>query len=128
MTQHPTLTVYHYPQCGTCRNALKFLKQKGLEVQTIHLFEHPPEREQLKKLIAQSGLEIKKWFNTSGEVYKEQGLKDKLPQMTDDQKIDLLASNGRLIKRPVVTDGTKVTVGYKEEQYEQVWGQQQPHE
>ncbi|NHN29259.1 arsenate reductase family protein [Paenibacillus agricola] len=117
-----TVTFYHYPNCGTCRNALKSLKQKDVEVQAIHLFEAPPEREQLKKMIAQSGLEIKKWFNTSGDVYKEQDLKTKLPQMTDEQKIDLLASNGRLIKRPITTDGVQVTVGYKEEQYEQIWG------
>jgi len=117
-----TVTFYHYPNCGTCRNAMKSLKQKGLEMQAIHLFENPPEREQLKKMITLSGLEIKKWFNTSGDVYREQALKDKLPHMTDDQKIDLLASNGRLIKRPIATDGTQVTVGYKEEQYEQQWG------
>ncbi|WP_240421421.1 arsenate reductase family protein [Paenibacillus periandrae] len=122
LTAPKKVLIYHYPKCGTCRNALKSLQQKGAEVEKIDLFESPPEREQLKKLIEQSGLEIKKWFNTSGEVYKEQGLKDKLPQMTDEQKIDLLASNGRLIKRPIATDGTHVTVGYKEEQYEQEWG------
>jgi arsenate reductase len=123
LTNIKTITFFHYPQCGTCRNALKSLKQKGREVQPIHLFDNPPDRETLKRMIAQSGLDLKKWFNTSGEVYKEQGLKDKIPEMTDEQKIDLLASNGRLIKRPVATDGTKVTVGYKEEQYEQEWGQ-----
>ncbi|SFL13706.1 arsenate reductase [Paenibacillus sp. 1_12] len=122
MTSPKEVLIYYYPQCGTCRNALKSLQQKGVEVEKIHLFEAPPEREQLKKMIEQSGLDIKKWFNTSGEVYKEQGLKDKLPQMTNEQKIELLASNGRLIKRPIVTDGIRVTVGYKEEQYEQEWG------
>jgi arsenate reductase len=93
-----------------------------MEAETIHLFDHPPSADRLKKLIAQSGLELKKWFNTSGEVYKEMNLKDKLPQMSDDQKIELLASNGRLIKRPIVTDGRKVTVGYKEEEYKRAWG------
>jgi arsenate reductase len=122
LTNKKTVTFYHYPNCGTCRSALKFLKQKELEVQPIHLFDNPPESDVLKKMIAQSGLELKKWFNTSGEVYKELGLKDKLPGMSDEQKIELLASNGRLIKRPVATDGTKVTVGFKEEQYEQEWG------
>jgi arsenate reductase len=122
MSTQRTVTVYQYPQCGTCRNALKSLKQKGLEVEAIHIFDNPPDSGQLKQLIEQSGLELKKWFNTSGEVYKEMNLKDKLPQMSDEQKIELLASNGRLIKRPVVTDGTKVTVGYKEELYEQEWG------
>lgn len=117
-----TVTAYQYPQCGTCRNAMKSLKAKGLDVQSVHIFETPPSSSELKQLIERSGLEIKKWFNTSGEVYKEMQLKDKLPQMSDEEKIELLASNGRLIKRPVVTDGTKVTVGYKEEQYEEVWG------
>lgn len=117
-----TVTVYQYPKCGTCRDAMKSLKAKGLEVEPIHIFETPPSAQELKKMIADSGHDIKKWFNTSGEVYKEMQLKDKLPQMTDEQKIELLASNGRLIKRPVVTDGTKVTVGYKEEQYEEAWG------
>ncbi|WP_282937103.1 arsenate reductase family protein [Paenibacillus sp. RC67] len=117
-----SVVVYQYPQCGTCRNALKSLKQKGLDVQAVHIFDNPPNREELKKMIDDSGLDIKKWFNTSGEVYKELQLKDKLPQMTEEQKIDLLASNGRLIKRPIVTDGSTVTVGYKEEHYEEVWG------
>jgi arsenate reductase len=116
------VTVYQYPQCGTCRGALKSLKEKGVEAETIHLFDHPPSAARLRKMIVQSGLELKKWFNTSGEVYKEMNLKDKLPQMSDDQKIELLASNGRLIKRPIVTDGQKVTVGYKEEAYQQEWG------
>lgn len=122
MSSQRSVTVYQYPQCGTCRNALKSLKEKGVEVESVHMFDNPPDRAKLKEMIQQSGLEIKKWFNTSGEVYKEMKLKDKLPQMSTDEQIELLASNGRLIKRPVVTDGTKVTVGYKEEQYEQEWG------
>lgn len=117
-----SITVYQYPQCGTCRNALKSLKEKGREVESVHIFDNPPSRGQLKQMIEQSGLDIKKWFNTSGEVYKEQKLKDKLPGMSDEEKIDLLASNGRLIKRPVVTDGSKVTVGYKEEMFQEAWG------
>ncbi|UQZ85997.1 Regulatory protein MgsR [Paenibacillus konkukensis] len=122
MNKTKQVICYQYPACGTCRNAMKSLKAKGLDVQAVHIFDNPPGVSELKKLITDSGLDIKKWFNTSGEVYKEMKLKDKLPQMTDDEKIELLASNGRLIKRPVVTDGTKVTVGYKEEQYAEVWG------
>ncbi|TVY07685.1 arsenate reductase family protein [Paenibacillus cremeus] len=116
------VTMYWYPQCGTCRNALKSLKEQGVEVETIHLFETPPSAAHLKELIAQSGLEIKKWFNTSGEVYKEMKLKDQLPGMSAENMIELLASNGRLIKRPVVTDGQQVTVGFKPETYAEVWG------
>lgn len=79
-------------------------------------------RLKLAELVERSGLELKKFFNTSGEVYKELGLKDKLSGMSREEQITLLSSNGMLIKRPIVTDGKTVTVGYKEEQYEQVWG------
>ncbi|MNY56579.1 Regulatory protein Spx [compost metagenome] len=72
-------------------------------------------------LVANSGLPLKKFFNTSGEVYKELGLKDKLAALSEDGQLELLASHGMLIKRPVVTDGKKVTVGYKEEQYGEAW-------
>ncbi|TDG00444.1 arsenate reductase family protein [Paenibacillus piri] len=122
MSTQRTVTVYQYPQCGTCRIALKWLKQEGLEVEPIHVFDNPPDSVTLKTLVGQSGLDIRKWFNTSGEVYKEMKLKDKLPQMNEEQMIELLATNGRLIKRPVVTDGSKVTVGFKEDRYEQIWG------
>lgn len=80
-----SLTVYQYPQCGTCRNAVKWLKEHGAEVESINLFENPPSVERLTKLIEQSGLELKKWFNTSGEVYKEQKLKDKPGMSREDQ-------------------------------------------
>ncbi|MCG7409848.1 arsenate reductase family protein [Paenibacillus sp. ACRRX] len=116
------VTVYQYAKCGTCRNAVKWLQAKNIEVELIPVFEEPPTAEQLRKLIADSGLELKKWFNTSGEVYKALSLKDKLPSMSEQEQIELLASNGRLIKRPVVTDGERVTVGFREDMYEQVWG------
>jgi arsenate reductase len=115
-------TMYWYPKCDTSRDALKSLKRKGIEPETINLFETPPPAQLLSSLIDSSGLEIKKFFNTSGEVYKEMNLKDKLPSMTREQMVELLASNGRLIKRPIVFDGDKITVGYKEEHYEEIWG------
>lgn len=116
------IKIYEYSKCGTCRNAVKALKQQGHEVTQIAIFEHPPTVAELKALVSKSGLELKKFFNTSGEVYKEMNLKDKLPTMTDEEKYQLLASNGRLIKRPIATDGETVTVGFKAEQYQQVWG------
>ncbi|GIP34359.1 arsenate reductase family protein [Paenibacillus sp. J2TS4] len=115
------LKMYGYPKCSTCRNALKWLQSKGHEVTTVNVFEEPPSEEELTDLLSKSGLELKKFFNTSGEVYKEMNLKDKLGQMSVEEQIRLLASNGRLIKRPVVTDGSRVTVGFKEELYKQVW-------
>jgi arsenate reductase len=117
-----SLQLYGYSKCGTCRDALKSLKAKGHELQMIEIFETPPSQEQLKNWIKASGLPIQKFFNVSGEVYREMNLKDKLPSMTFDEQIALLASNGRLIKRPIAFDKDKVTVGYKEEQYREVWG------
>lgn len=116
------LVVYQYPQCGTCRKAIQSLQSKGHELELHHIKEAPPSAAVLDKLVKLSGLDLKKFFNTSGEVYKELGLKDKLAGMTREEQLALLSSNGMLIKRPIVTDGKNVTVGYKEETYEQVWG------
>jgi len=117
------LTIYWYPKCGTCRDAVKWLEAHGHQFQEkIDLFETPPSKETLRELYVKSGLELKKFLNTSGEVYKEMKLKDKIPGMSEDEVLELLASNGRLIKRPIVTDGERVTVGFKEQQYEEVWG------
>jgi len=118
-----SIKIYEYNKCGTCRNAVKWLKAEGYDVEQIPIFEQPPTAKELKELVRLSGLELKKFFNTSGEVYKEQNLKDQLPSMTEDEKYTLLASNGRLIKRPIATDGEKVTVGFKPAQYAQVWGE-----
>lgn len=115
------LKVYHYPKCGTCRNAVKWLQAKGHELELQNLFEVAPTVDELKELVHNSGLELKKFWNTSGDVYKELKLKDKLPTMSVEEQIELLASNGRLIKRPIVTDGQRVTVGFKEELYAENW-------
>ena len=116
------LKMYGYPKCSTCRAAAKSLQSKGHELDTTDVFDTPPSAKELGHIIKQSGLDMKKFFNTSGEVYREMGLKDKLASMTPAEQLKLLSTNGRLIKRPIVTDGTKVTVGYKEQQYEEIWG------
>ncbi|THF76084.1 arsenate reductase family protein [Cohnella fermenti] len=116
-----SLIVYHYPNCGTCRDAVKWLRSRGHELELRHIVETPPSAEELKKLIRLSGLPIQKWFNVSGNAYKELGLKDKLPKLSDDERISLLASNGMLIKRPVIADGEMATVGFKEEELAKVW-------
>lgn len=113
--------MYWYPKCGTCRNANKWLIAHGIEAQTIDLVQHPPEKAELERLVEQSGLELNKFFNTSGELYRELQLKDKLPGMSRDDKLELLAANGKLIKRPIVTDGERVTVGFKEDEFARVW-------
>lgn len=115
------LTMYQYSKCSTCRDAVKVLKSNGYEIHSIEIFDNPPDIETLSELIHLSGLEIKKFFNTAGEVYREMGLKDKLEGVSDQEKIALLSSNGRLIKRPIVTDGKQVTVGFKKDQYQDIW-------
>lgn len=116
------LTAYMYPKCSTCRDAMKWLEARGYEPEKINLFETPPTKRELREFLDKSGLELKKLLNTSGEAYREMSLKDKLPQMSEDEVLDLLATNGRLIKRPIVSDGARVTVGFKADHYENVWG------
>lgn len=115
------LTYYGYPKCTTCRKAVKWLEGNEIEVNTVNIAETPPSEETLTEMIAASGLELKKFFNTSGKVYRELNLKDKLASMTDEEKIALLASDGMLIKRPIVFGNGKATVGFKEETFEEVW-------
>ncbi|EXX85920.1 hypothetical protein BG53_01305 [Paenibacillus darwinianus] len=116
------LKVYHYAKCGTCRTAIKKLQAMDRELELQDLFEQPASEAEIREWLRLSGLELKKFFNTSGEVYKEQNLKDKLPGMNEEERIATLAANGRLVKRPIVTDGKSLTVGYKEAEFERVWG------
>ncbi|MBM7704569.1 arsenate reductase family protein [Metabacillus iocasae] len=116
-----SLIFYSYPKCGTCRKAKKWLDDQGLTYEEIHIVENPPTREQIKSYYENSGLELKKFFNTSGQKYRELGVKDKMKTASEDELLDLLASDGMLLKRPLLTNGSKVTVGFKEEQFEQVW-------
>ncbi|WP_339203214.1 arsenate reductase family protein [Bacillus sp. FSL K6-1366] len=116
-----SLTFYWYPKCGTCRKAKKWLEENGKEINEIHIAEQPPSKEELKALYEKSGLDLKKFFNTSGMKYRELNLKEKLYHMSEDEQLELLASDGMLIKRPLTTDGEKVTVGFKEDQFEENW-------
>jgi arsenate reductase (glutaredoxin) len=115
-----SLTFYWYPKCGTCRNAKKWLDAHQLSYEEVHIVEHPPSREELQDFYQKSGLELKKFFNTSGMKYRELGIKDKMKSATDEELLELLASDGMLIKRPILTDGERVTVGFKEEEYDKM--------
>lgn len=115
------LTYYGYPKCTTCRKAVKWLEENEIEVNQVNIAETPPSKEMLTEMVAASGLELKKFFNTSGKVYRELNLKDKLASMTDEEKIALLASDGMLIKRPIVYGNGNATVGFKEEIFEEAW-------
>jgi arsenate reductase (glutaredoxin) len=115
------LKVYHYPVCSTCKSANKVLRQEGYELELQDIKVEPPTVVELRKLIGLSGLPIAKWFNVNGEVYREMGLKDKLPKMSDEDKLRLLSSNGMLIKRPIVSDGSKVSIGFRAEDFGPMW-------
>jgi arsenate reductase len=115
------LVMYWYPRCGTCRKAKKYLEERGIPFEERHIVDQPPGREELKDLIQKSGLPVRKFFNTSGKKYRELNLKEKLKTMSEEEMLDLLASDGMLIKRPIVTDGNRVTVGFREEQFEETW-------
>jgi arsenate reductase len=111
-----------YPKCTTCRNAKKWLEARGVEFEDRHIAEHPPTKDELREVLKKSGLDIKKLFNTSGQKYRELGLKDKLKEMSEEEMLDLLASDGMLVKRPILVHGDKATVGFKEAEYEKVLG------
>ena len=110
---------YGYNKCGTCRKAQKFLDDKKVPYQFVDVTETPPPKKVLKQAMARYGL--KKLFNTSGQQYKELNIKDKLKSMSEAEAVDLLAGNGRLVKRPVAVDGDTVTVGFDPDEYQQVW-------
>ena len=109
----------YYPKCSTCQKAKKWLDAQEISYTERHIVEEKPTYEELKKWQARSGLPIKKFFNTSGMLYKEMQLKDKLPQMSEDEQLKLLATNGMLVKRPVIVDGDTVLTGFREKEWEE---------
>lgn len=115
------LKVYHYPTCSTCRSAIKALKSYGYKLDLHDIKTNPPTIKELSEIISLSGLPIAKWFNVSGEVYRELGLKDKLSSLTEEEKIKLLSEHGMLIKRPIVISDKQVTIGYRAEEFAGVW-------
>ncbi|HJL72877.1 MAG TPA: Spx/MgsR family RNA polymerase-binding regulatory protein [Nitrospinaceae bacterium] len=113
------MKLYSYKKCGTCRKAKKFLDAKNVSYDEINITETPPTKSVLKKAIKAKGM--KKLFNTSGEQYKKLKIKDQIGTMTEAQAIDLLAGNGRLVKRPIAVAGDRITVGFDESEYKEVW-------
>ena len=106
-----------YPKCSTCQKAKKWLESQNVNFQSRHIVEETPTVEELENWLKKSGLEVKKFFNTSGLVYKNMNLKEKLEQMTESEKLNLLASNGMLIKRPILVGEDFVLVGFCEAQW-----------
>lgn len=106
-----------YPKCSTCKRAKKYLEEKGVTFQDRNIVEENPTKEELTEWIRVSGLSVKKFFNTSGMKYRELGLKDKLSSMSQEEQIELLASDGMLVKRPLLIGDGRILVGFREKEW-----------
>ncbi len=107
----------NYPKCSTCVKARKWLEENNINFENIDIVLNTPTEKELKSYFEKSGKEIKKFFNTSGMVYREMSLKDKVPKMTNEECIKLLSSNGMLIKRPLVVSKKGILIGFKEAEW-----------
>lgn len=108
-----------YPKCSTCKKAEQYLQTKGLSFTVRDIKTDNPTADELRTWYAASGLPLKRFFNTSGNLYKQLGLKDKLPTMSEDEQLELLASDGMLVKRPLVIYDGGVLVGFKQTEYDE---------
>lgn len=114
------MLLIEYPKCSTCQKAKKWLESHGLMFEDRHIVEQNPTKEELRGWLAQSGYPIKKFFNTSGMKYRELQLSEKLPGMSLEEQIELLASDGMLVKRPLVITEKKIYIGFKEKEWEEM--------
>ena len=110
----------NYPKCSTCKKAEKFLKENNIEFINRNIVEENPSAEELALWMEKSGLEPRKFFNTSGVLYREMNLKDKIKTMSKEEIIEILSTNGMLVKRPLLVMDDKVLVGFKEENYKEI--------
>lgn len=108
-----------YPKCTTCKKAKKWLDDHGLQYTDRHIKEENPTADELKTWHSKSGLPLKRFFNTSGVLYKEMHLKDRLPEMSEEEQFQLLATDGMLVKRPIIVTENKVLTGFKEKEWEE---------
>ncbi len=108
-----------YPKCSTCQKAKKWLENNKIKYTERHIVEDNPSYDELKEWYSKSGLPLKKFFNTSGLLYKEMQLKDKLKKMSEEEQLKLLSTNGMLVKRPILVDGDDVLVGFRETEWEE---------
>lgn len=109
----------NYPKCSTCINARKWLEEHKIDFTSRHIVEDNPKKDELKKYVALSGLPVKKFFNTSGVLYRQMNLKEKLANASEDEMLDILSSNGMLVKRPLVIADKGVLIGFKKDQWEE---------
>lgn len=110
----------NYPKCSTCQKARKFLEEKGAAFEARNIKEENPTADELKTWVEKSGLPTKRFFNTSGMLYRDMGLKDKLPTMSEQEMLDLLATDGMLVKRPILVTDDKVLVGFRQAEWEEL--------
>ena len=115
------LKFYGYKKCDTCRKAEKFLQEAGIGYEFVDITEHPPAADELAIIAGHANIPLNKLFNTSGVQYRELKIKERLPALSQREVLALLASSGRLIKRPLITDGKRATVGFNAEQIAAVW-------
>lgn len=109
----------YYPKCSTCRKAKKWLEENNLEFKEKDIVEDNPTVEELKEWYEKSDLPLKRFFNTSGMKYRELKLKDKLPDMSEDEQLELLATDGMLVKRPVIVTDDVVLIGFRQKEWEE---------
>ena len=114
------IKVYCYSKCSTCKKALKWLDDRGVAYEKIDLKENNPGEAELREYHAKSGLPLKRFFNTSGMIYRDMELSKKLPAMSDDEQFALLASDGMLVKRPLLVKGDTVLTGFREKEWEEI--------
>ena len=114
-----------YPKCTTCQKAKKWLQERNAVFSERNIKTENPTKEELAQWYRESALPLKRFFNTSGLLYKEMGLKDKLPDMSEEEQLALLATDGMLVKRPIVAGGGVVLVGFKEKEWEAAIGRQE---
>lgn len=111
------MLLIQYPKCSTCQKAKKWLDMHQINYENRHIVENNPSYDELKEWYEKSGLPLKRFFNTSGLLYKEMKLKDRLPEMSEEEQLKLLAADGMLVKRPLIIDGETVLVGFKEAEW-----------
>ncbi len=113
------MQLIQYEKCSTCKKAVNWLKEHGIEYENRPIREQNPTKEELAAWYKKSGLPLKRFFNTSGTLYKEMGLKDKLPQMSEEEQLSLLATDGMLVKRPLIVAEEFVLTGFREQEWEE---------
>lgn len=108
-----------YPKCTTCRRAKKWLEENKIDFEDRDIKLNNPNKEELKEWLKKSNLEIKKFFNTSGVLYREKGMKDKVKVLSEDELLDILSEDGMMVKRPLIIGDNEVLVGFKEAEWEE---------